>query len=144
MILKVVGCSFDIVLAPFLIEEESQLKSRLCLRLSIEWTVGDVEHFAQILDRHACISIFAFTLSQTLVSLPELVLVFIFDADLEKTIQIFDGTLHLVLSLVNQGDLLVALSFFDGVMCTARNIQTLLEELKTKFSFAFLIVFNCN
>lgn len=44
------------------------------------------------------------------------------------------------MSLVDQGNLLVAFGFFDGIMGTARHIETLFEKLKTEFCLTFLII----
>lgn len=122
MILKVVGRSLDVVFAALLIKKQSQLECCLSLSLPIKGTVCDVKHLSKIFNRHACVTIFAFTLGQSFVSLAKLILVLVFDANFEEPIQVFNRTLHLILSFVDQSNLFVAFSFFDGIVGTTGDI----------------------
>lgn len=50
--------------------------------------------------------------------------------------------MHLVLSLVDQRNLLVALCLFVNIVSSSCHFKTFFKKLKTKFCFAFLIIFN--
>ena len=131
MILKIVGCSLNIVFATFLVKQQTQFQCCICLSLPIERTIRNVKYFAQVLDGHACVSIFAFTFSQSFVGLSQLFTIFTLDANFQESIQILNCTVHLVLSFVDQCDLLVALGFFINIMCSSSHFKTLFKKLET-------------
>ena len=108
MILEVIGRTFNVVLATFLIKQQTELESSFCLCLAIEGAVRNVKHFTKVLNRHACVPVFAFALCQAFVGLSELVLIFALNAYFQETIQILDCTSHFILSLVDECNLLVA------------------------------------